>query len=518
MRKRLFFTLFFYLLLCGSVFPQNSLKGSKQITPELLKRYIHFLSSDSMKGRSTPSPELDMAAAYIADELAASGIQPVHGSYFQNISLCTKNLDTDKCGLTITSGEGSKSFRLKTDYVPFEMTADTSVKSSLVFAGYGITAPEYNYDDYKDVDVKGKVVLVMKHEPGEKDAISLFEGVKETPHSLLKTKVDNAVKHGASGLLVVTDPLNHLLLTPQGYPWPSLSQFLPQGNLPVELLSEKNQIPVVQVGEPVIKFLFGSLDSLKRLQTKIDKSNTPFSFPIGHAGCELKTKLKVNPLSAKNVVGILEGSNPALKDEFVCIGGHYDHVGIMKNHKEGEDFIYNGADDNASGTAGVMAIAKAFGSMKKRPERSILFILFAGEERGLYGSRYYCENPLVPLEKSVVMLNLDMISRNGKDTLQLDGLKQNPDLAALLLKEAKKLKMKNIPGDEDLFGRSDHYNFFKRGISGLNITSGLHKDYHTVSDNPESTDPVKAAMISRMTFNTARIIANNKLYLNIVTK
>jgi len=397
------------------------------------------------------------------------------------------------------------------------MTADTSVKSSLVFAGYGITAPEYGYDDYKGIDVRGKIVLVMKHEPGEKDAISRFEGVKETKHSFLDTKVENAIRHGATGLLMVTDPLNHMLLSPQGYPWPGLSKFLPQDNLPVEILTEEARIPVAQVGESVIKFLFGSIDSLKQIQTRMDKSYTPSSFLIRQADCELKTKLAIKNLAAKNVVGILEGKDPELKKEFVCIGGHYDHVGFMKNHKEGEDFIFNGADDNASGTAGVMAIARAFASMKKRPERSILFILFAGEEKGLYGSKYYCENPLVPLDKTVVMLNLDMISRNGKDTLQLDGLKQNPDLSVILLKEAEKLKLRNIRGKEDLFQRSDHYNFFRKGISGLNITSGLHKDYHTVRDNPDSIDPEKAARISVLTFKTTWIIANEKKYYKTVS-
>jgi hypothetical protein len=221
------------LLLTGNIHAQNINKGLKQITPELLKQYIDYLASDSMMGRNTPSPELDLAASNIAEEFAAMGIQKINGSYFQNIPLCVNNLDAENCLFRISKGPESIIFKLKTDYTPFEMTADTVVKSSLVFAGYGITAPEYNYDDYKNMDVKGKIVLVMKHEPGEKDSTSQFDGIKETKYSSLTTKLENAKQHGAVGLLVVTDPVNHLLLTPQGFPWPGLSKFLPQDNLSV---------------------------------------------------------------------------------------------------------------------------------------------------------------------------------------------------------------------------------------------------------------------------------------------
>jgi hypothetical protein len=391
MNKAIIATCFLSLLTAGNIFSQNPKKGLKQITPELLKQHINYLASDSLKGRNTPSPGLDLAADYIAEQFASMGIQKVNGSWFQNMPLITKNLDIDKCLFRLTKGEESKTFSLKTDYIPFEMTADTMVKSSVVFAGYGITAPEFNYDDYKGLDVRGKIVLVMKHEPGEKDTTSLFNGKTDTKHSFVNTKVENAMKHGAIGLLLVTDPLNHMMLTPQGYPWPGLSKFLPQDNLPVELIDKKDEIPVVQVGEAVVKFLFGSVDSLKNIQKRMDQYNSPSSFQIVHAGCDLSTRLKITGYSAKNVIGMLEGRDAGLKNEYVVIGGHYDHVGFMKKHQDGEDYIYNGADDNASGTAGVLAIAKAFASLKTKPERSVVFILFAGEELGLFGSKHYCE-------------------------------------------------------------------------------------------------------------------------------
>jgi hypothetical protein len=312
MKRSAIVTFFFLMLISGNIFSQNLKKGLRQITPELLEQHIGFLASDSLKGRNTPSPGLDLAADYIAGQFASMGIQKINGSWFQNIPLITKNLDIDKCLFRLTKGEESKTFSLKTDYIPFEMTADTMVKSSLVFTGYGITAPEFNYDDYKGLDVRGKIVLVMKHEPGEKDSTSLFNGKIDTKHSLINTKVENAMNHGAIGLLVITDPLNHMLITPQGYPWPGLSKFLPQDNLPVELLTKEDQIPVVQIGDAVVKFLFGSLDSLKNIQKRIDKSYTPSSFQLVHSECDLATRLNITGYSAKNVIGILEGRDAEL--------------------------------------------------------------------------------------------------------------------------------------------------------------------------------------------------------------
>lgn len=498
-----------------SLSAQKTGKALARITPELMEQHIDYLASDAMKGRNTPSPELDRAADYIASELASLGIGTVGGLRFQEIPLHTKNLDQEECLFSITREGKTKNFRLKTDYTPFDMTADTLVRSSLVFAGYGITAPEYNYDDYRDIDVRGKIVLVMKHEPGEKDSLSRFDGVKETVHSLLATKMENARSHGAAGVLLVTDPLNHLLLTPQGYPWPGLSKFLPGNNLPVELVTEKELLPFIQVGETVIKTLFGSVDSLKNIQRRMDASLAPHSFEFPETGCELKTAVTFDQLTARNVVGMIGGKDKKLKNEFVVVGGHYDHVGFLKNTKEGVDSIFNGADDNASGTAGVLAVARAFASMKKKPSRSVLFILFAGEELGLYGSKYFCSNPLIPLDKTVVMLNLDMISRNGSDTIQISGLNHNPDLAAILLQESEKLGLKNFPEAEDLFSRSDHYNFFKKGISAVDISTGLHNDYHKVTDDPASIDPGKAAGVAALTFLTAWRIAGDAVYLDI---
>lgn len=502
-----------FSLCVGNTFSQKPDKGLQQITPSILKQYIDYLASDSLMGRNTPSPELDIAADFIAAQFESFGIKKVNGSYFQEIPFCSKNLDNNSCHFTISKDDDLKSFNLKTDYIPFKITGDTAVIGNIVFAGYGITAPEYNYDDYKEIDAKGKIVLVFKEEPGEEDKNSPFNGIQITKHSYLETKVQNAIEHGAVGLLLVNGPLTHIWLKPQGYPWPSLSKFLPQDNLPIELcVQSRNYIPVVHIGEGVVKHLFNSIDSLKNIQKIIDSTYQPFSFPIPDYKCNLKTQTKTNTLIAKNVIGYIDGRNKKMKNELVVIGGHYDHVGYIRNHKQGEDYIFNGADDNASGTAGVLAVAKAFSSMKKSPKRSILFILFAGEEKGLLGSDYYVDNPLFPLNKTVVMLNLDMIGRNGEDTMEITGVKQNPDLCKIIFKENEKIGLKQTVGKEDLFGRSDHYNFYKKNISAVDISSGLHNDYHTVRDNPNTINFIKATKISKLTFRTAWVVANEKKY------
>jgi len=515
MKKFFIVLLSLFLLGFSNIYSQSNTKiGLEQITPELLKKHIDYLASDELKGRNTPSAGLDTAAVYIANELAMLGIEKVNGTYFQEIPLCTKDLDVENSYFRISDGKIVKEFKLKTDYNPFEMTEDKKISSSIVFAGYGISAPEYGYDDYKNLDVNGKIVLVLKHEPGEKELSSVFDGDRDTDHSQLKVKLKNAKEHGAIGLLLVTDPLNHMLLTPQGHPWPSLFfKSMPSSKFPIQICSEEESIPAIQVGEEVIKYLFGSIDSLKNIQYTIDSTLTPRSFHFENSICDLHSKINIVGYTTKNVVGILKGSDAKLKDEILVIGGHYDHVGFKEKSKSGEDSILNGADDNASGTAGVMAVAKAFSQMKK-PERSVLFILFAGEEKGLYGSNYYTKNPLYPLEKTVAMLNLDMISRNG-DSLQIIGEKQNPDLALIVKKEVKNYPLRIVDSEDHYIGGSDHYNFYTKGVSSLFFFTGTHNDYHKVTDNPDSVDHRKASNVSKLVFKTAWIIANNKNYYKI---
>jgi hypothetical protein len=481
-----------------------------------MQRNIAFLASDSLMGRDTPSRGLDTAAAYIARSFRDMGLLPMNGSYFQHFSLCSKNLGNENHLVVVKDGKETD-YQIKTDFIPFEMTGDNRVEGELVFAGYGITAPEFEYDDFKNIDVKGKIILVFRHEPREKDSPStVFSGTEYTKYSSIAEKVKNARLHGAIGVLVVTEPLNYKSIRPRGFPWPSLSKNLPKDALPVSFcIDKKDSIPVVHVGEEVIREFFGSVDSLSAIQRMIDSSLTPQSFQLPRIKVIMQTSVTaIEKYTTQNVIGFLQGSDPVLKEQLVVIGAHYDHVGVLKEHKAGEDSIFNGADDNASGTSGVMAVARAMTSMKSKPRRSVLFILFAGEEKGLFGSGYYVKDPLFPLKNTVAMLNMDMISRNSPDSLEIIGGMQCPDLAKIITKQNRKTGF--ILVQDKMTGGSDHWNFIRKEIPSIFFFAGLHKDYHTVSDSPGKTDPRKAARVASLAFLTAWFIAKDDHHYKVI--
>jgi len=461
-----------------------------------------------MMGRDTPSPQLDSAASYIARQFRHDGLLPVNGSYFQPVAL--NIIDLGKVNtFRVRLGSVDRTFEIKSEFMPFEMTADRQVGAPVVFAGYGITAPEYRYDDYGGIDARGKIVLVFRHEPGEDDPTSVFLGKTPTEYSRLSTKVRIAIDHGAVGMIVVTDPLNHSSLAPRGFPWPSLSRTIPRDALPLQLAEdERARIPVVHAGEQVIVQLFGSTDSLRALEAGIDQRLQPHSFDIAGSEAFIRTSIEIRVYSANNVVGLMPGSDPARLDETVIVGAHYDHVGYKKEHAAGERYIYNGADDNASGTCALLRVAAALGGLPSAPRRSILCIAFAGEEKGLFGSEYYVRHPLLPLSGTVAMLNMDMVGRNAPDTLFLIGTEGSPELARIARQEDARVGFALV--DQKLTsGGSDHISFMKRNIPELFFHSGLEDVYHTVNDRPELIDVPKVARVARLVFLTAWHIASD---------
>jgi hypothetical protein len=475
-----------------------------------IRRHVNFLAADSLKGRNTPSPELDRAAEYIASQFKQCNLKPVNGSYFNAFQVGTVQLGEENT-LAVTAGGSEVAYNIKQDFMPFDMTANKAVTAALVFAGYGITAPEYGYDDYAGLEVKSKIVLVMRHEPGEKDPASPFNGEKDTDYAQVSTKVQNAIDHGAAGLLVITDPANHRSLAPRGFPWPSLYEGIPDEALPLTLaLVEKEKIPVVQVGEAVIRQILGSVDTLRAWQQQIDRTRQPRSAALPGMQVRLQTTTIQNFQPTRNVVGLLEGADPEFKNELIVIGAHYDHVGYIKPHQEGEDYIYNGADDNASGTSAVLAIGKAFGAAKQKPKRSVLLIAFAGEEKGLFGSRAYVEQPLFPLENTVAMLNLDMVGRNAPDSVSIGGVTRSPDLIKINEEENREVGLRLDYSIERYNHRSDQYNFARKKVPFLFYHTGEHADYHALGDHAEKINENKIAKIATLAFRVAWQAANRE--------
>lgn len=511
-----------FLLLLSGLFvnclhsQEASSKGLEQISEPLVKEFIDILASDEMRGRSAPSIEADRAADYIAMKLKEFGIRSVNGSYFQSIPFCAADLNIENCKFILTKGSINHAYDLKENFTPLFNTGSNQVQGELVFAGYGITAPQYNYDDYKDIDVKDKIVLVMKQEPRKNDTIAtFFEGKKETRYSGIPYKIRNAAEHGATGLLLVTDPLHNVAITAQGYLWNSL--YMKEWANPSYNICEENaNIPAIQVNRDVINEIFGSVDSLRILQRKIDESMHPGSFVVPGVEIDLSVSVSKKEFPSSNVIGWLEGSDPVLKDEFIVIGAHYDHIGVSPIPNHLNDSIMNGADDNASGTAAVMAVAKAFAASDNKPARSVLFMLFTAEERGLIGSDYYTKNPLFPLEKTVAMINMDMVGRNGNDTVYVIGQQYNPDLAALVNATIPETGLKKEEMMMDLYRSSDYYPFYKKGISAIGLTSGLHNDYHGVGDNPDKINHVKVQKIAQLAYKVAWQIADSNNYYTII--
>ncbi|MCR4439299.1 MAG: M20/M25/M40 family metallo-hydrolase [bacterium] len=481
--------------------------GLSSITSPEIYAHAAFLAADEMKGRDTPSPELTRAAQYIAAEFAQYGLSPVgaNGSFLvpfrmERIALSSPN------SLVVIEAGGEREFRIKEDFVPIHLSGSRQAEGPVAFAGYGITAPEFGYDDYRDLDASGKFVLLMSQEPQEKDSTSIFDGAKDTEYCKVLTKAQIAIDHGAVGLLLVRNPNNSRFRRPPNV-WPELMNRPPADARPPLTLAggQEGRLVAAYVGRDFAEYLLASSGkTLAEWQSLIDEKCQPHSFAIPDKRVRLQVSLSAEFDSAYNVAGYWPGADPVLKDELVVIGAHYDHVGARG------DTVYNGADDNASGTAGLLEIAEAFASCGERPRRSILFLAFAGEEKGLFGSRSYADHPLFPLEKTVVMLNLDMIGRNDSNMVAVIGSKTSTRLTQTN-RQANALVGMDLSYDWDRFFRqSDHYSFYRKHVPVLFFNTGDHPDLHRPSDDVNKLNPQKMARVGQLVFATAWLVANEE--------
>ena len=458
------------------------------ISPERYLAHVKVLASEEMKGRGNDRPELQLAAKYLAEQFQACGLQPVNGSYFQKFRATTGTNVGANNRLTAELPTGTKTYRSGRDFVPLGISDPGRVSAQVVFAGYGITAAEYNYDDYAHLDVKGKIVLVLRHEPQERDDKSVFIGREYTSHAGIVQKAINARLHGAVALLLVNDPNAH-----HGDKDPLLKVGALMGPERLELLA-------IQVKRKVADALLATARrNLKDSQSAIDRdlSTRSVALPVR---LQLRVDVARRSRELENVVGILPGNDPALGSEALVLGAHYDHLGLGRRNtlapkKAGQ--IHYGADDNASGTAGLLELACELAGQAGQLKRSILFLAFAGEELGLLGSGYYTRNPLVPTEGTVAMINLDMIGRPKGRKIYVGGVGTAREFRSLV-EEANKavgLKLKYSVGS---YGASDHSSFTARQVPVLFFFSGLHSDYHRPSDTWEKINAPDAADVLRL--------------------
>jgi len=464
--------------------PPTTPPATPAIDPDRFLAHIKYLASPKMRGRATGSPELETAADYIAHQFRSIGLKPVEGSsYFQAFPVTTNARLGRENRFEYT--EGGKTLRLKSGegFIPLNFSSRGKVAGAVVFVGYGITAPEYNYDDYKDVDAKGKLVLILRHEPQEFDEHSVFDGKVYTEHSQFWSKATNAKNHGARGVILVSDTFNH---RGESDDLEKFERKVGPGDA---------GIPFVQIKEDVAaRWISDAGRNLEEIATAIDRDLKPQSFALP-GSIEVRENVDVERAvkTVHNVAGYLPGET----DEYAIIGAHYDHLGLGEQYSLAPlqaGTVHPGADDNASGTAGVIELARWFASQPKQ-KRGILFMTFAGEELGLLGSSFYVNHPELPLAKAVAMINLDMIGRVREGKVYIGGAATGTNFRETLEPVLARYPMHMDFSETTGYGSSDHTSFTTKQVPVLFFFSGLHADYHKPSDTWDKIDAPDAAKL-----------------------
>ena len=503
---------------------QSGDAGLDSIRADALKGHVFFLAAPEMGGRDSLSLEGRIAANYIAGFFHRLGLKPVGdgGTYFQNFPMTQAVIDRGQTRLraTIAAGSGSASIRDFTLASDFTLArqggVDVDVTAPLVFAGYGIDAPEYGYSDYAGLDVAGKVVLILAREPQATDAKSPFKGTWDTFHAYPAWKPEVARRFGAKGVLIVQGPPRRPQRKASGPTNGQIRTDRPNHSL----TSPFWDLPVFNIDERVAnELLSGSGKTVASLQASIDQTGKPHSTPIAGVTVQMRRAISERrTIQTRNVVGVIEGSDPKLKDEVVIVTGHYDHTG------QKAPFVFHGADDNATACAAVIAIAEALRTSPTPPRRSVMFLVFEAEEDFLQGAFHYVNNPIVPLERTVAVLNMDMIGRDedsatwktraedNRNGVNLVGTLYSPDLRRVIEAQNRttglNLDFKTDTDDrETWFTRSDHYPFAIRGIPMVLFNTGEHPDYHTANDTWDRINYPKMEKIVRLVYLTARELA-----------
>jgi hypothetical protein len=433
---------------------------------------IKYLASDELEGRGTGQRGGELAASFIADEFKKIGLKPEgdRKGYFQFFD-ATIGVSMGKGNsFRVTFPREESTYTVEKDFIPFSFSSVGSTSGPVVFAGYGISSEHYGYDDYSKVNPQGKIVLVMRHEPQEQDEKSVFAGKQLTHYSDLRYKATNAREHGATAIIVTADPLNH----PE-----EEDELLPLQEL--EGLGDCG-LPAIQVKKRVAEAMLraGGLN-LEELQRKIDGLLVPVTVEVPSVSVSLQVDLLKEKRKVANVVGVLEPPRGGVS-EYVVVAAHYDHLGKGSQFSltRGEG-IHHGADDNASGVAAMLELARIFAAKRDSLKRGIIFVGFTGEELGVLGSTFYVNNPVVPLDKTVLMLNLDSVGRMRERKVYAGGTGSSPILKELIAKANEKLALA-IESSEGGFGPSDHFSFYAHNVPVLFFFTGVHGDYHKVSD------------------------------------
>lgn len=502
--------------------------GWESINQSLLKNEIAYLTSDHLQGRLSLSPGDQKAIDWITKQFENAGLKPAVGStYLQLIKLIEYLPDSNKSYLILE--QGNKKIQWIKPDVYTEFNKNITLTGQVVFTGFGITAPDLHYDDYQNMNVRGRIVLVFEHEPQESNPHSIFNGTANTLHAATRVKALNAQKHGAIAIIIAPEPNRNHPSNLERYAriGGSVKRKIP---IPSQVLNnDELHIPIAIVSDSVARKIAGKNISLANLQMAIDQHLIPQSQILPDSYVTIHDENVYRRYGTTyNVIGLLEGSDPVLKQETIIISAHHDHEGINKAE------IWHGADDNASGVAGVISLAKAYtvNSLAKNgiaPKRSILFVVFAGEERGLLGSLYMVNHPIRPLVSTRAMINFDMIGRNEAASKQTDSILKIPsdttnrlnlignhysldyEKAVKKANESIGLTLDNRFDQDAILNvlfRSDQFPFLLHDIPAFWWFTGFHPDYHHTTDTAEKINYSKMEKIIRLAYLTGFEFAN----------
>ncbi len=491
LRKACIFALSAALMSAGVVAAVFAAADDAGFDPERYLSHIKYLASPEMRGRDSGSPELEKAARYIAGQFQADGLRELDGKSYLEAFQITASARAGRGNRFDFSLDGdAQSLQPNKDFVPFNFSSRGKASGGVVFAGYGLTAPEYNYDDYAGLDVTGKFVIVLAHEPQEYDENSVFDGKVYTDHAQDYSKAANARRHGAAGVILINDRINHQTAADDLEPFGAANGPADAGIL------------FVQVKEDVVEPWFrASGKDLMDLERAIDADAQPHSVAL--KAVEVRENVDVERVvkTVHNVLGYLPGET----DEYLIIGAHYDHLGLGGRNSLAPSLtgtVHPGADDNASGTAGVIELARHFAALPK-PKRGILFVTFAGEELGLLGSGFYANHPELPLSGAAAMINMDMIGRVRDGKLFIGGAGTGTGLRAELDGIAPRFPLRIDYSDTGGYGSSDHTSFTAKQVPVLFFFSGLHADYHKPSDTWDKIDAPDAVEVLQLVADIA---------------
>ncbi|MEZ6045048.1 MAG: M20/M25/M40 family metallo-hydrolase [Planctomycetaceae bacterium] len=463
---------------------------------------IKYLASDELEGRGIGTKGLEKAAEYIKAEFEKLGIQGAaeDGSYYQNLKIPDSVFaDKEKTNLVFDTGADEKlELQLGADYQPYTIGGTGNITGDLVFIGYGIQAPDYKYDDYADIDIAGKILVMLRYEPQQGDAESVFDGTETTVHSYIRTKMEMAKKYNASAVLFVNPPFNTKDKPDQ---LEAVDKF-GRSSFEIPFLQITQQVFEKLLKESELKSADGTeLATLQAVEAELDKQLKPITQPMGNIKATVSVEFDKQYADVYNVVGVLPGHGPHA-EETVVIGAHYDHLGYggMGSLAHGVTAIHNGADDNASGTAALLEIARRIATRRSLLQRRVVFIAFTAEERGLLGSDYYVEHPLIPLDKTIAMFNFDMVGNLKESELTVYGTGTAAEFDKLIdeANSNTNLKLNKIEG---VMGASDHYSFFRHNIPCFHFFSGFTQEYHTPGDDYETLNVAGMDTIVSFTLN-----------------